>query len=81
MKKIFLILLLAFCEGTISKINTRSNEIIAQEVKNIVRGGKPNQEIPVELKFLPEFYNKPNPELFTDQQISLTCLGKESHVQ
>ena len=43
-------------------------------------GVKTSHDIPDELKFLPEFYNQPNPGLYTDQQISLTCLGKESQI-
>ena len=80
MEKLFFFILLAFCDGTINNENIRSNDIIAQEVKKIVTGGKASQEIPEELQFLSEFYNQPNPGLYTDQQITLTCLGKESRI-
>ena len=80
MDKLFLLLLIALCEGTINNENIRSNDVIADEVKKIVMGVKTSHDIPDELKFLPEFYNQPNPGLYTDQQISLTCLGKESQI-
>ena len=80
MDKLFLLLLIALCEGTINNENIRSNDVIADEVKKIVMGVKTSHDIPDELQFLPEFYNQPNPGLYTDQQISLTCLGKESQI-
>ena len=80
MEKLFLLLLIALCEWAINNENIRSNDVIAQEVKKIVMGVKTGQDIPDELKFLPEFYNQPNPGLYSDQQISLTCLGKQSQI-
>ena len=76
MDKLFVLLLIALCEGTITNENIRINDVIAQEVKKIVMGVKTSHDIPDELKFLPEFYNQPNPGLYTDQQITDPSLRK-----
>ena len=59
---------------SLGKLN---NEDIRSKVKNIVNGKRVNGkiDIPNELEFLPEYYEHPSSKLFTDEEISLTCLG------
>ena len=59
---------------SLGKLN---NEDIRSKVKNIVNGNRVNGkiDIPNELEFLPEYYEHPSSKLFTDEEISLTCLG------
>jgi len=64
---------------SLGKLN---NEDIRSKVKNIVNGNRVNGkiDIPNELEFLPEYYEHPSSKLFTDEEISLTCLACEAAV-
>ena len=52
---------------------------VSKAVEEIISGERKNQEIPNDLKIVSQFYENPKPELFSKQEISLTCLGKKKN--
>ena len=46
-------------------------------VKEIISGERKGQDIPEDLRIVSQFYENPKPELFSKQEISLTCLGRK----
>ena len=49
-------------------------------VRKIVSGDTPRPAPPPLLSFLPEYYQRPDPHLLSDHQVSLTCLACETAV-
>ena len=52
---------------------------VSKAVEEIISGARKNQEISNDLKIVSQFYENPKPELFSKQEISLTCLGKKKN--
>ena len=52
---------------------------VSKTVKAIISGDRKGQDIPNDLKLVSQFYENPKPELFSKQEISLTCLGKNKN--
>ena len=52
---------------------------VAKTVKEIISGERKGQDIPKDLRIVSQFYENPKPELFSKQEISLTCLGRKNH--
>ena len=49
--------------------------VVTKTVKEIISGGRRGQDIPKDLMIVSQFYETPKPELYSKQEISLTCLG------
>ena len=55
---------------------TPEDHVFTKTVKEIISGERKGQDIPEDLRIVSQFYENPKPELFTKQEISLTCLGR-----
>ena len=62
------------------KTSSLNNDVMIETVKRIFSGGL-KSHIPEELRIVSKFYENPKPELFSNQEISLTCLGKPSKIK
>ena len=51
--------------------------VVTKTVKEIISGERRGQNIPKYLMIVSQFYETPKPELFSKQEISLTCLGEK----
>ena len=49
-------------------------------VRQMVSGDTPRPAPPPQLSFLPEYYQRPDPHLLSDHQVSLTCLACQTAV-
>ena len=58
------------------KTSSLNNDVMIETVKRIFSGGL-KSHIPEELRIVSKFYENPKPELFSNQEISLTCLGRQ----
>ena len=67
-----LLYFLVVCEKT----SCLNNDVMIETVKRIFSGGL-KSHIPEELRIVSKFYENPKPELFSNQEISLTCLGRQ----
>ena len=61
------------------KLNLNKDHDFSKAVQEIISGERKGQDIPNDLKIVSEFYENPKPELFSKQEISLTCLGKKKN--
>ena len=61
------------------KIDLNEDYDVSRTVKAIISGERKGQDIPNDLKIVSQFYENPKPELFSKQEISLTCLGKKKN--
>ena len=57
------------------KKDLNRDDVVRKSVKKIISGESKGQDIPKVLRIVSQFYDNPKPELFTKQEISLTCLG------
>ena len=67
-----LLFFLVICDET---PDLSEDYVVTKTVKEIISGGRRGQDIPKDLMIVSQFYETPKPELYSKQEISLTCLG------
>ena len=67
-----LLFFLVICDET---QDLSEDYVVTKTVKEIISGERRGQDIPEDLMIVSQFYETPKPELFSKQEISLTCLG------
>ena len=62
---------------SLSQENNENFDDLVSYVSQTVRGGLKSTEskLPEKLDILAKFYNNPRPHLYTENEITLTCLG------
>ena len=80
MLRFILVFCFLFCLVNCDKTpDSNEDNVVTKTVKEIISGERKGQDIPEDLRIVSQFYENPKPELFSKQEISLTCLGRKNH--